>query len=1274
MMRLLGTSLLLLAAASSIGLAADRPALVAAVATAAPVIDGDLSDAAWAAARPVADFSLVGASRPADKRVSARGLFDKERLYMAIECAEPNMSQLRAKARPRDGGAWEDDCIEIFLRPGSDEAQYYQLVISALGSVDDFGHTGTGAKPEAWDPSWEAKAKTTADGWQVELSIPFAELGTQAPIRGDVWGLKLGREDYASTAKTGDKTARLYTWPAGTHYGGATEYGLLVFGDRNVVPNAEFATNGARTFLNWIPATGDEGCFERVEIEGEPALLLKAPSDRYASMAQTLNLRPDGSYHLAIEGKGEVEWYLEVRQYLPGGGGSPPYMIRFRPSQTFVPYELDFPAGPMGRVDLRIGGLKQEGQVWVRRLRVEQIQRNLLPDYMAWPKTEPDPIHGLTAFMEREGIKPYERLHELGLDDCERLVFRDTVTGTEIWKTTNDSVEEGHDYALWPPYSANGAHLWFNSRRWIPTGQQSMHMVMEADGSGIRVLVPWYDLSGWWHPRDGDVYFYIFQLSDRYELTSVNVRTGERKILATLPPKMGVQLAEPGPEMDWLLVVNADGLTGLAVKMDGSEKHELQFPLALGETHFSRAHKGVFISFYHPSKYANASGEVLLRLTDDGQLDPNFMVKDKTNTEYRNFGRGGHAQSSPDETMFARASGSVDYPDGSQRQVILPEALGSGDYISWRTTPEWFLLETFNQTIKCWADGSNNQQICFPNSANSTYYSLPWSAGSPDGTKFAYRSTMTGNVEFYQAVVSRPLPPVGLKVQVAGGKATLTWQPPKLHKEIAGYLVYRSEESGRGYTQLTPEPVAASAFADTTLAAGKSYCYVVTALDYSGLESAYSDEVCSNPRWPGPVRLFREAEFAALKQPALERREAVGASNLHYVSVSDYLAEKLEQPGTATFALSVPRAGTYRLLGRARVVAGKTSAQARLTMDGKEMAPWTIKAAKWEWLLATPQVKLGAGAHKLEWLPESGAFELDSICLSDDAKFVPTGDLADQVAPPQVQGLAVKEATFFDVLLSWTADQSPDFSYYNLYASRQAGFTPSQATRIASPYKATLLDWGLKPDTRYYYRVTAVDRAGNEGPPSAEIPTKTQPLPIGQVTLEAETGQVSGQAVVQDDADASSGKAVWVPELGTTGTYPSMVPGKETGGLRLDFEVPVAGKYMVWGRLKSIWREANMEALVDGKPLGPGGTWPVTFGYYHEKAYMIWGPRAATSYIYCWCPARTNSCPEPRPFTMDLTAGPHQLELRGIGEGLSVDQIVITNDYSWIPPGPPNYY
>ena len=108
--------------------------------------------------------------------------------------------------------------------------------------------------------------------------------------------------------------------------------------------------------------------------------------------------------------------------------------------------------------------------------------------------------------------------------------------------------------------------------------------------------------------------------------------------------------------------------------------------------------------------------------------------------------------------------------------------------------------------------------------------------------------------------------------------------------------------------------------------------------------------------------------------------------------------------------------------------------------------------------------------------------------------------------------------------------------------------------------------------------------------------------------------------------------------------------------------------------MRSIWPNATLDLQIDGQSVG-SGSWGIDFGYYHEKGYMIWGPRAATSYIYCWCPVRTNTCPDPRPFLVELSEGTHRLEVQGVGEGLSIDQIVITNDLSWRPePGPLNYY
>jgi len=85
---------------------------------------------------------------------------------------------------------------------------------------------------------------------------------------------------------------------------------------------------------------------------------------------------------------------------------------------------------------------------------------------------------------------------------------------------------------------------------------------------------------------------------------------------------------------------------------------------------------------------------------------------------------------------------------------------------------------------------------------------------------------------------------------------TLSWDAPTTNADgtpladLAGYKVYMGNQSGQ-YTQTFPINSACSAtggcsesYKITNLSDG-TYCFVVTALDASGNESAYSNEVCT---------------------------------------------------------------------------------------------------------------------------------------------------------------------------------------------------------------------------------------------------------------------------------------------------------------------------------------------------------------------------------------------------------------------------------------------
>ncbi len=60
---------------------------------------------------------------------------------------------------------------------------------------------------------------------------------------------------------------------------------------------------------------------------------------------------------------------------------------------------------------------------------------------------------------------------------------------------------------------------------------------------------------------------------------------------------------------------------------------------------------------------------------------------------------------------------------------------------------------------------------------------------------------------------------------------------------VIGYNVYRSTLSGTGYTRMNSALLAVLAYTDTTVQSGTTYYYVTTAVDSTGSESAYSNQV-----------------------------------------------------------------------------------------------------------------------------------------------------------------------------------------------------------------------------------------------------------------------------------------------------------------------------------------------------------------------------------------------------------------------------------------------
>src|SRR4029077_15517406 len=102
----------------------------------------------------------------------------------------------------------------------------------------------------------------------------------------------------------------------------------------------------------------------------------------------------------------------------------------------------------------------------------------------------------------------------------------------------------------------------------------------------------------------------------------------------------------------------------------------------------------------------------------------------------------------------------------------------------------------------------------------------------------------TGKISVASTATNSPdvitLSGTGIAAPVSHSVA-LTWTPSV--STVVGYNAYSSQTPGGPYTKLTGAPVAATSYTDASVQSGQTYYFVVTSVDASNLESAFSAEV-----------------------------------------------------------------------------------------------------------------------------------------------------------------------------------------------------------------------------------------------------------------------------------------------------------------------------------------------------------------------------------------------------------------------------------------------
>ncbi len=149
-----------------------------------------------------------------------------------------------AREKQRDGAIYEDDSVELFIRPSTDSDHYFHFTGNSAGVFRDEKNAPGDINP-LWNGEWDYKAKRTPYGWRGELFVPWATLGIIAPKPGDKIGFNFTR----------NQAVGLSLWKdTGNSFHNMNEFAVATFGadaTRQVELASDSAGNSFKLSINY---------------------------------------------------------------------------------------------------------------------------------------------------------------------------------------------------------------------------------------------------------------------------------------------------------------------------------------------------------------------------------------------------------------------------------------------------------------------------------------------------------------------------------------------------------------------------------------------------------------------------------------------------------------------------------------------------------------------------------------------------------------------------------------------------------------------------------------------------------------------------------------------------------------------------------------------------------------------------------------------------------------------------------------------------------------
>ena len=157
--------------------------------------DGDLEEADWQTAQPAADFRQREPRNGEDatEKTEIRILYDRDNLYIGVLCFDSQPDKIIANSLVRDSDLDGDDQVTIVIDTYLDHRTGFVFATNPRGArLDAFQYAPERDPNVNWNGVWDVRAKTTPQGWQAEILIPFKTLRFHNR-REQVWGINFQR-------------------------------------------------------------------------------------------------------------------------------------------------------------------------------------------------------------------------------------------------------------------------------------------------------------------------------------------------------------------------------------------------------------------------------------------------------------------------------------------------------------------------------------------------------------------------------------------------------------------------------------------------------------------------------------------------------------------------------------------------------------------------------------------------------------------------------------------------------------------------------------------------------------------------------------------------------------------------------------------------------------------------------------------------------------------------------------------------------------------------